>query len=46
MEDDIFEAAALILAFRGVKVGTVIRASANVNKRLSHFKEAMGNRRN
>jgi hypothetical protein len=43
VEDDISEAAALILALGGGKIGTVIRASANINE-SSHFRTAMGKR--
>jgi hypothetical protein len=37
VEDDIPKRAALILAFGRVEVRTMIRANANVNKRLSHL---------
>jgi hypothetical protein len=46
VKNDVLKPAALILVLGGIKVGTVIRANANINKRLSHFKKAMGNRRN
>jgi hypothetical protein len=43
VEDDIPKRASLILAFGGGKIGTVIRASANINE-SSHFRRAMGTR--